>query len=92
MPRGEFVRRLMQHVPPKGFHMVRGYGVYAGSVSDELRERLREALPLSREIRVVVRPHWPQPDTAEPKPQDCPTCGSELHLYYYGRGAPGLAA
>jgi hypothetical protein len=92
MPRGEFVRRLMQHVPPKGFHMVRGYGVYAGSLSDELRERLREALPLSREIRVVVRPHWPQPDTAEPKPQECPTCGSQLHLYYYGRGSPGLAA
>jgi hypothetical protein len=39
--------------------------VYAGRVSDELRERLREALPLSREIRVVVRPHWPQPDRGQ---------------------------
>jgi hypothetical protein len=82
----------MQHVPPKGFHMVRGYGVYAGQVSDELRRKLREALPLSTEIRIALRPRWPQPDAIDPKPQVCPTCGSELHFVYYGRGAPELAA
>ena len=92
MPRGEFVRRLMQHVPPKGFHMVRGYGIYASQVSDELRGKLREALPLSAEIRIVLRPRWPQPEAIDPKPQECPTCGSEIHFVYYGRGAPEFAA
>jgi hypothetical protein len=88
----EFVARLMQHVPPKGFHLVRGYGVYAGNVSGELLAKLREVLPLSSEIRVVCRPRWPQPDSIDPRPQTCPTCGSQLHLVFYGRAAPELAA
>jgi hypothetical protein len=92
MRRGEFVRRLMQHVPPKGFHMVRGYGVYAGVISDELRQKLREALPLSTEIRLVLRPRWPQPELLDSKAQQCPTCGGELYFSYYGRASPRLAA
>lgn len=92
LPIGKFIRRLLQHVPPKGFHMVRGYGVYAAVVPNELRQKLREALPLSAEIRVVLRPRWPQPDLLHPKPQECPTCGGELYFAYYGRGAPGLTA
>jgi hypothetical protein len=89
---GEFVARLMQHVPPKGLHLVRGYGAYSGNVSAELLARLREALPLSAEIRVTTRPHWPQPDDIIPRSQECPTCGAALHLCFYGRAAPGLAA
>jgi glycosyltransferase involved in cell wall biosynthesis len=89
---GEFVARLMQHVPPKGLHLVRGYGAYSGNVSTELLARLREALPLSAEIRVTTRPRWPQPDDINPRPQECPTCGAPLHLLFYGRAAPGLAA
>lgn len=88
----EFVGKLLQHVPPKGFHLVRGYGVYSGNVSAELLARLREALPLSAEIRVVLRPRWPQPDDIDPRPQECPTCGAELYVHYYGRAAPALAA
>lgn len=89
---GEFVARLMRHVPPKGFHLVRGYGAYSGNISAELLVRLREALPLSAEIRVVLRPRWPQPEDINPRPQECPTCGAALHLRFYSRGAPGLAA
>ncbi len=92
MERGEFVRRLMHHVPPKGFHMIRGYGVYAGPISEELLQSVRQAVPESCEIRIVFRPRWPEPDTIEPKAQECPTCGSALHLFYYGRGAPQLVA
>lgn len=88
----EFVGKLMQHVPPKGFHLVRGYGTYSGNVSAELLARLREALPLSAEIRVIFRPRWPQPDDTDPRPQECPTCGGALYVCYYGRAAPGLVA
>jgi hypothetical protein len=89
---GEFVGKLMQHVPPKGCHLVRGYGAYSGNVSPELLARLREALPLSAQIRVVLHPRWPQPDDIEPRPQECPTCGAALYVRYYGRAAPGLVA
>jgi hypothetical protein len=89
---GEFVARLMQHVPPKGIHLVRGYGPYSRNVRAELLARLREALPLSAEIRVVLRPRWPQPDDSEQRPQECPTCGAALYVRYYGRAAPSLAA
>jgi len=54
--------------------------------------RLREALPLSAEIRLVLRPRWPHPDDIDPRPQECPTCGGALYVRYYGRAAPGLAA
>lgn len=90
MPREQFIQRLLQHVPPKGLHMVRGYGVYAaGALSPELRQRLREALPLSFEVRVVLRPRGHAP---EQRPKTCATCGGRLRLVYLGRAAPMRAA
>lgn len=89
MSREQFVQRLMQHVPPKGFHMVRGYGLYrAGGMTDERRGALRLALPLSIELQVAHT----ESEAAESRPQICPTCESRVHLVYYGRGAPELAA
>jgi hypothetical protein len=94
MGREEFIRRLMQHVPPKGCHMIRGYGVYhAGGMTDEVRRKVHEALPLSSEVRLLTRPRWPQPEPIDSQPQRCPICGSAaLSLSYFGRGAPRLVA
>jgi hypothetical protein len=92
MSREQFIQRLLQHVPPKGLHMVRGYGVYAaGGMTKQQREKLREALPLSFEVRVVLRPRHPEGSVAS-WPQECATCGAPLHLVYFGRGAPRVAA
>lgn len=39
----EFLSRLLDHVPPKGFRSVRGYGLYAHTAKEE-REACREIL------------------------------------------------
>lgn len=102
----EFIRRFLQHVPPKGFHMVRGFGLYRrGGMTEALHQKLREALPLSPEVHEALA----SPFTARPGehdvPGDCPHCGSPLFLVVYlprgnrfhrviypPRGSPGLEA
>ena len=33
-----FIGRLLMHIPPKYFKMVRSYGVYAGSISVKVKK------------------------------------------------------
>ena len=77
LPTAEFVRRYLQHVPPEGFHMVRGYGLYRrGSQNNHLRDRAAETVPLSPELRAEIAP-----DTTASRQQPsagrtlCATCG-----------------
>jgi hypothetical protein len=41
---GEFIRRFLIHVLPKGFHRIRHYGLFAGSNRAETIETVREFL------------------------------------------------
>jgi len=34
----EFIGKLMMHIPPKNFKMVRRYGVYAGSIQQKVKK------------------------------------------------------
>jgi Putative transposase len=43
---GEFIRRFLIHVLPKGFHHSRHYGLFAGSNRAEITETVREFLNL----------------------------------------------
>ena len=79
----EFIRRFLQHVPPKGTHKVRSYGLWAPSNRQLLRR-----------VQLLLGPvDTPDPDQAEaPEPDDppeapgathrCPYCGSPrlVHL------------
>jgi hypothetical protein len=38
LPVDEFLSRLLEHVPPRGFQTVRGYGLYSGNQHSRLRE------------------------------------------------------
>lgn len=71
LPVEEFLDRLFEHVPVKGLHMVRAYGVYAG----------REHAALER-CRSQLQPRWPQPPPqpalSRPEPERCPRCGAPL--------------
>ena len=40
----EFIRRFLLHVLPNGFHRIRHYGLFAGTVRARNIERLRQAL------------------------------------------------
>lgn len=97
----EFIRRYLQHVPPKGFHMVRGYGLYCrGGSNEQLRQRLRDAVPITAELLEALTPRQPCLRD-EPPPDDdsegmhfCSVCGSPLDVVWCPpRAGPlGLAA
>ena len=38
---GEFIRRFLTHVLPKGFHRIRHYGLFAGTNRTETMEAVR---------------------------------------------------
>lgn len=66
----EFVRRLLQHVLPKGFQRVRHYG-WLGAAANEKRERIHALLD------------WKPPDLKQPAPVPppmCPGCGKTMRL------------
>lgn len=64
-----FMERVLSHVPPKGVHTVRGYGLYATN-GQRKREIARTALPVGE-----ARMHAPK-KTATPR--ICPHCGAPL--------------
>lgn len=86
----EFVSRFLQHVSPRSFHMVRGYGLYrSGGTTEELRHSVRAALPISLEQHEQLTSHWPTPHATEQIVSEvCPYCGSLIQVVHYPRGAP----
>jgi len=86
----EFVSRFLQHVSPKSFHMVRGYGLYrSGGTTEALRQKVRAALPISIEQHEQLTSHWPTPAALEQIVSEvCPYCGSLIQVVHYPRGAP----
>jgi hypothetical protein len=80
---GEFMRRFLLHVLPKGFHRIRHYGLLASSrTKADTIERAREL------IAEAAPPHPPRPATqdeatagteAADKPiHPCPCCGGRM--------------
>lgn len=67
----EFFPRLLQHVPPKGFQIVRYYGLYATKL--KAAQYTQEAKP-ERKHRTV--------DTHTQHPRYCKHCGCEKELQY----------
>lgn len=66
----EFVRRILQHVLPKGFQRVRHYG-WLGAAAKAKRERIRALLD------------WRPPIVSKPAPlppPTCPCCGKTMML------------
>lgn len=94
LSRHEFIRRYLQHVPPKGFHMVRGYGVYRrGGTTEDIRTRVREAIPLTPELHRSLSPRPAPPREDTDGSLFCSICGSALELVpRRARSAPRAAA
>ena len=67
----EFVRRVLQHVLPKGFQRVRHYG-WLGAAAREKRERILALLDW--------QPPLPQLTPLNAQPPKCPGCGQVLVL------------
>ena len=80
---GEFIRRFLLHVQPKGFHRIRHYGLLASSRNKaETIERARKLIELATPAQ-PLRSAKPDPAPAEAEATDkpihpCPCCGSAM--------------
>ena len=75
---GEFIRRLLLHVLPNGFHRIRHYGLFASTVRARNIERVRQALAAPE--ATPERSHAEtdsQAQTASPV-RRCPCCGGRM--------------
>jgi ssDNA-binding Zn-finger/Zn-ribbon topoisomerase 1 len=88
LPALDFIRRLLSHVPEKGSHVVRSYGLF--------HYKCREKLNLARKL-LGQGPYVPTlklPSTmellqrmfADPEIGRCPHCASELRTVFIYRG------
>ena len=73
---GEFIRRFLMHVLPKGLHRIRHYGLFANGGRAENLARIRALLEETSDPR-PTRTDPPQDDTgtAREKLGPCPCCG-----------------
>jgi Putative transposase len=71
---GEFIRRFLSHVLPKGFHRIRHYGLLASSNRTETMEAVRKLLNLAPTAVEATS------DTDPPQPlaHPCPCCGGRM--------------
>jgi hypothetical protein len=67
---GEFIRRFLLHVLPKGFHRIRHYGLLAGTAKADMVAKARELLSLPET--------QPDEDVAKDHVQHCPCCGGRM--------------
>ena len=75
---GEFIRRFLIHVLPKGFHRIRHYGLFASANRAETIVRVRELLGLATpaaEEAVEI-----DPAAAQALAQPCPCCGGRMFV------------
>jgi hypothetical protein len=74
---GEFIRRFLTHVLPKGFHRIRHYGLLAGSNRADTIARVRELLNLAEPTATQA----PEPDpTTQALASPCPCCGGRMFV------------
>jgi Putative transposase len=79
----EFIRRFLLHVLPSGFHRIRHYGLFAGTVRADNIERVRQLLAAPE----------PSPKEADGEAEDvssaqrCPCCGGRMIIVETFEGA-----
>jgi len=74
---GEFIRRFLMHVLPKGFHRIRHYGLLANGARAGNVAKARELLAVSVPVKE------PEPENiaaSEPSvhARPCPCCGGRM--------------
>jgi Putative transposase len=72
---GEFIRRFLTHVLPKGFHRIRHYGLLASGARADNLATIRILLAMEAPASSKKKADAPAPD----KPlRICPCCGSRM--------------
>jgi hypothetical protein len=75
---GEFIRRILLHVLPSGFHRIRHYGLFAGTFRARNIERARQALVASDGAPQRSRAEADSEAEDVPPARRCPCCGGRM--------------
>jgi Putative transposase/Transposase zinc-binding domain len=73
---GEFIRRFLSHVLPKGFHRIRHYGLFASGNRTKTITRARQLLGLA--APVAEEAVEIDPPAAQGLAHPCPCCGGRM--------------
>jgi hypothetical protein len=71
----ELLRRLVQHVLPKGFHKIRHAGLYSSTFRGGLLDQARAFVGTCKKPKTKDRAHYERLEQAY---QTCPVCGGAL--------------
>ena len=89
----EFIRRFLLHVLPSGFHRIRHYGLFAGTVRARNIERLRQALAAPKVSPQSTNAEAERDAETPPPTRRCPCCGGRMVIIETFEGArPGPSA
>ena len=80
LERGEFIRRFLMHVLPKGFHRIRYYGLLANGGATRAEKLARARQLIAAEPQIAPSTTSPSQDTtlSEELDHPCPHCGSRM--------------
>jgi len=89
-----FIRRLLEHVPPRRFQAVRGYGLYSGNQHSRIDEA-RTALEMPAACNEEELKTWQEicEESGYAETCRCPQCGARLishSEFKAGRGPPSI--
>ena len=77
---GEFIRRFLIHVLPKGFHRIRHYGLFANGNRAANLAKTRESLAVSAPAAEPEVAATPEPNQPTVLPRPCPCCGGRMFV------------
>ena len=84
---GEFIRRFLSHVLPKGFHRIRHYGLLANGNRADAVAKARELLAMPPPIEVPEPTSDADVNAERAHTRPCPCCGSRmLVIEVFARG------
>ena len=76
---GEFIRRFLIHVLPKGFHRIRHCGLLASSTKAETIARARELIAAATPVQTAQKQQAPDSAAATDRlDHPCPCCGGRM--------------
>jgi hypothetical protein len=75
---GEFIRRFLTHVLPKGFHRIRHYGLLAGGARDQRLAQARELLQVASTTTDPEDEAAAEDATQSALAAPCPCCGGRM--------------
>jgi len=78
---GEFIRRFLMHVLPKGFHRIRHCGLLASGTKTETIAWARELIATATPAQTPQKKQPPESAAATNKPtHPCPCCGGRMNI------------